>query len=63
MTKTTKNIEPIIFLADSLKISGPRVDGSYQVVFTTGEYERQHVADLLTLPVETTFRVIVEAEE
>lgn len=47
------------FGADKVKISGPRIDGSYSVTFETGEYEREKVADLLRVPPETSLKVEV----
>jgi len=49
----------VTFNADKLRISGPKVDGSYSVTFETGEYEQQKIAELLTIPQQTPMTVIV----
>lgn len=50
-------------MADKVKISGPKVDGSYLITFECGEYEQQHVAELLKIPQGTTIKVRVEYEQ
>lgn len=45
-----ENSKPIVeFGADKIKISGPRVDGSYNISFETGEYERNKIAELIKI--------------
>lgn len=57
----TQRIE---ILCDSLRVSGPRQsDNQMSFTFTTGEYEKQKVAQLLTLPDDVPLKVIVEVEE
>ena len=50
----------ISFRADSVKVTGPHVDGSYRVSFSTGEYERERVAEILKIPPQTELEVIVQ---
>ncbi len=37
------------FLADKVKISGPRIDGSYTITFEVGEYEYDNIKDMVKL--------------
>ena len=37
------------FIADKVKLSGPKVDGSWSVTFEVGEYQVEKLATLLTL--------------
>lgn len=56
----------IIFGADGLKIFGPKIDGTYSVTLTTGEYERAKVGALLDLvgkPLKVTIEVASGAAE
>lgn len=50
----------IEFLADQVKVAGPKVDGSYSITFSVGEYEHKKVAELLSLPQDTVKKVSVE---
>lgn len=52
--------EAVTFLADKLKIVGPKVDGSLSVTLDTGEYEQEKVAELLKLPTGTPLKVTIE---
>lgn len=38
------------FKADKVSIRGPKVDGSYVVSLEVGEYERNKLTEILTLP-------------
>lgn len=40
----------ISFMADKVKVSGPKVDGGYTVSFDLGEYEQPKVAQLIAIP-------------
>lgn len=51
------------FKADKIKISGPKVDGSYTVTFEVGEYEQQIVAQLMLIPQNTIIEVEVKSEK
>ena len=51
------------FMADRIKVNGPRIDGSYAVTFETGEYEQDKVAKILSIPQQTVVRVIIQAED
>ena len=48
------------FHADKVKLSGPKLDGSWTVSFETGEYEQEKLAELLKIPQQTALRVTVE---
>lgn len=45
-----KPSETIELLADSVKINGPRIDGSYAITFSCGEYMKAEIAKILQLP-------------
>ena len=54
----------IEFQSDSYQVSGPKAtDGSYKVTLTTGEYEAQNIAKLLTIPQRVVVKVTVEYED
>lgn len=48
------------FIADKVKVNGPKVDGGLTVSFDVGEYEQSKVAQLLTIPQSTALRITVE---
>ena len=41
--------EKIEFTADNIKISGPKIDGSYNLVLEVGEYEKDKVLEVMRL--------------
>lgn len=48
------------FKADKVSIRGPKVDGSYVVCFEVGEYQRENIAPIITMPegvVEVTIKM------
>jgi hypothetical protein len=49
----------VTFSADKVKITGPRVDGSFVIAFETGEYEQDRIAALLSIPQQTPLEVTV----
>lgn len=51
------------FVADKVKINGPKADGGFTVSFETGEYEAAKVAALLSIPPQTAMKVTVTANE
>ena len=42
------------FLADNIRINGPKIDGTMSITFETGEYEREKILDIMKfkLPIE-----------
>lgn len=50
----------ISFSADKVKVSGPRVDGSFTVSFDVGEYEQEKIAELLRIPQQTPLQIRVK---
>jgi hypothetical protein len=52
------NPSTIELLADSVKINGPRIDGSYSITFSCGEYMKKEIAKILNLP-ESVLQVSV----
>lgn len=57
------SMSSIIFNADKLTLRGPTVDGSYNITFSTGEYEKNNVAELLKLPNDVTLQVTVKTND
>lgn len=53
----------ISFNADKVKVSGPKVDGSYSVTFDTGEYEQEKIAELVRIPQQTAIGVDVSVAQ
>ena len=61
MQKTeNKKIE---FLADSLKVNGPRVDGGYSITLSVGEYEQAEVSRLINIPQQTPLSVVIGVQQ
>lgn len=50
----------IEFTADSVKFSGPMVDGGGKVTFDIGEYMIGKAIELLKLPQQTALKITVE---
>ncbi|MEM3077606.1 MAG: hypothetical protein QXW38_08335 [Candidatus Nitrosotenuis sp.] len=50
------------FQSDKVYIRGPKVDGSYQVAFEIGEYQRPNIKDLVTVQ-DKVLNITVEATE
>lgn len=48
------------FIADKVRINGPKVDGGYSVTFEVGDYEQDKVASLLTIPQGEAIQISVE---
>jgi len=53
----------IVFQSDKVKISGPKVDGSYTASFDIPEYEQIKAAGLLLIPQMTIMKVTVEVAD
>ncbi len=54
--------EPIKFIADKVKITGPKHDGSFTVSFETGEYGWSKIKDLPDLNGKV-LKIQVESED
>jgi hypothetical protein len=52
----------IQFMADSVKVYPPTMDGSIKVTFSTGEYEKHKLIDLFTLDQGKTLKITVETQ-
>ena len=39
----------IEFIADKVKIAGPRIDSTYTVTFEVGEYEQDQLGELMKI--------------
>jgi hypothetical protein len=52
----------IEFIADKVKVNGPRIDGGYILSFEVGEYMQQQVSELLRIKQNTTLKVSVIEE-
>lgn len=50
------------FIADRVKISGPRVDGNYTLTFDVGEYQYDMIKDIPKLN-DTELHVTVSNDE
>lgn len=53
----------IEFIADEVKVSGPRVDGSYTITFTVGQYHQRQAAEVMLIPQQTPIKVRIDTEE
>lgn len=56
-----KTSTKISLSADSVKINGPKVDGSYTLSFSVGEYEQGKIAKIMTIPQMTEIKLEVIA--
>lgn len=52
----------ITFLADSKLIKERKSDHSYSITFETGEYEKENVLKIFSLPDDVTYKVTVEVQ-
>lgn len=50
-------------IADSVKVAGPRIDGSYSVTFSAGEHQAVNVAKLLAIPKNSLINLDIEIEQ
>ena len=48
----------IEFTADNIKISGPRIDGSFSLTLEVGEYEKDKVLEVMRL--KPNYKVTIE---
>lgn len=55
------NSKPIEFTADSVSIVGPKIDGSFKISFTTGEYAWNQIKELPNLNGKNV-KVVVHGE-
>ena len=61
---TDKRLTEIIIGCDRVSVSGPREsDGSYKIVFTTGEYQKENIAKLIIIPDQTEIELHVKIKE
>lgn len=51
------------FIADRVKISGPRVDGSYSITFEVGEYQWDNIKELPNLNDELIYIKVTNDKE
>ncbi len=56
-------MESVTLKADKIKVSGPKVDGSFTVSLDVGEYEQRNVAMLLGIPQNTVVKVTIEQDD
>jgi len=49
----------IKLIADKIRLSGPKIDGSYTITLEVGEYEKNNVARVLAMP-EGIYEVKIE---
>ena len=59
-----KKLTEIVIGCDRVSVSGPREsDGSYKITFTTGEYQKENIARLITLPNDVEIELNVKIKE
>lgn len=51
------------FIADKVKVNGPKVDGGFSVTFEVGEHMQYEVAKLIAIPQQVSLKVVVELDE
>ncbi len=47
-------------VADKVLMRGPKADGSYQVTFEFGEYQKEKLAEILSLKTDEPIELTVE---
>lgn len=52
--------ETIEFGADRVRISGPRIDGTYVVSLEVGEYQRKNLKAILDLPDDESLIILIK---
>ena len=50
----------ISFRADKVRVTGPKIDGSYSITFEAGQYEQSKVSEMVAIPQDTMITVTVE---
>ena len=53
----------IEFIADSVKFTGPMVDGGGKITFDIGEFMIGRAIELLKIPQQTTLKITVETDK
>jgi len=56
-------MEEIKIMSDGFKVYGPKVDGSYTLTFSIGEYEKNKIAQLIASHGEETNMILKITEE
>jgi hypothetical protein len=59
----TPQSQKIEYMADGFRINGPRIDGSWTVTYTLGEYEASKLKPHFDIPSQTVLKITVEAGE
>ncbi len=54
MVKLNKTVQ---FIADKVRISGPKIDGGYVISFEVGEHMANKVSEIIRLPQNTALKV------
>jgi hypothetical protein len=58
------NTAPIKFIADSVRVSGPRqTDGSFLIAFELGEYMAGKAGEMLQIPRGKNLKVTIEIDD
>lgn len=47
----------VTFGADKIKVNGPKIDGTYSIIFETGEYEIMQIAEIIKLKLPVRVKV------
>lgn len=50
----------IEIIVDKIKVNGPKVDNSYSITLEVGEYEQGKIAQIMSIPQPTNFKVVIE---
>jgi hypothetical protein len=49
--------------SDKVKVTGPLIDGSYNITFSVGEYEQKKVAELMMIPQQTMIQLDINYDK
>lgn len=50
----------IELVADKILVSGPTIDGSWKVVLVVGEYMKDRVSQVVQLPSDQNYKIVIE---
>jgi len=55
-----ENNQKIELVADQIKISGPKADGSFNITLVVGEYMKHKLAPLMLMDNDKNYKITIE---
>ncbi len=56
-------VNKVKFIADKVRVSGPKIDGGYVISFEVGEHMAHKVSEIVMLPQQIALEVMVTTLE